>query len=63
MGAVPDLPRLFLLDEEYSITVREAELAWVAGVLAALRAGELTWSAEWIHAVAEKFGQRTSDVV
>lgn len=63
MGAVPDLPRLFLLDEEYSITVREAELAWVTGVLAALRSGELTWSAEWIRAVAEKFGQRTSDVV
>ncbi len=55
MRAVPDLPRLFLLDEEYSLAVREAELTWVAGVLAALRSGELTWSAEWIRAVAEKF--------
>jgi hypothetical protein len=54
-AAVPDLPRLFLLDEEYSIAVREAELTWVEGVLAALRGGELTWSEEWIRAVAEKF--------
>jgi DNA-binding PadR family transcriptional regulator len=52
---VPDLPRLFLLDDEYSHAVREAELAWVEGVLAALRSGELTWSAEWIREVAEKF--------
>lgn len=55
LRAVPDLPRLFLLDDEYSITVREAELAWVEGVLAALRSGELTWSEEWIRAVAERF--------
>lgn len=53
--AVPDLPRLFLLDDEYTLAVREAELRWVDGVLDALRSGELTWSAEWIRAVAEKF--------
>ena len=55
MGTVPDLPRLFLLDDEYSLAVREAELTWIDGVLAALRSGELTWSAEWIQAVAERF--------
>ena len=55
MAAVPDLPRLFLLDEEYSIAVREAELRWVEAVLASLRSGELTWSEEWIRAVAERF--------
>lgn len=54
-AAVPDLPRLFLLDDEYLIAVREAELRWVEGVLRALRSGELTWSEEWIRAVAEKF--------
>ncbi|MEU5848755.1 PadR family transcriptional regulator [Saccharopolyspora shandongensis] len=54
LQAVPELPRLFLLDEEYSIAVREAELKWIEGVLAALRSGELTWSEEWIRAVAEK---------
>ncbi|MFC4858726.1 PadR family transcriptional regulator [Actinophytocola glycyrrhizae] len=55
MAAVPDLPRLFLLDEEYSIAVREAEQRWVDGVLDALRSGELTWSEEWIRKVADKF--------
>jgi DNA-binding PadR family transcriptional regulator len=55
MRAVPGLPRLFLLDDEYSLAVREAELTWVDGVLDALRSGELTWSEEWIRAVAEKF--------
>jgi DNA-binding PadR family transcriptional regulator len=55
LRAVPELPRLFLLDEEYSIAIREAELKWIESVLAALRSGELTWSAEWIRAVAAKF--------
>jgi DNA-binding PadR family transcriptional regulator len=55
MAAVADLPRLFLLDEEYSVALREAELSWVEGVLEALRSGELTWSAEWIKEIAEKF--------
>jgi hypothetical protein len=54
MAAASDLPRLFLLDEEYSIAVREAELRWVDGVLDALRSGELTWSEEWIRSIAEK---------
>jgi DNA-binding PadR family transcriptional regulator len=55
MAAVPDLPRLFLLDDEYSLAVREAELRWVDGILAALRSGELTWSEQWIRSVAERF--------
>jgi DNA-binding PadR family transcriptional regulator len=55
LNAPPDLPRLFRLDEEYSIAVREAELNWIKGVLEALRSGELAWSEEWIRAVAEKF--------
>jgi DNA-binding PadR family transcriptional regulator len=54
LAAFPELPRLFRLDDEYTLAVREAELRWVDGVVAALRSGELTWSAEWIHAVAEE---------
>ena len=54
LAAVPDLPRLFTLDEEYLLAVRGAELRWVDGVLDALRSGELTWSEEWIRQVAEK---------
>lgn len=50
----PELPRLFRLDDEYLLAVREAELRWVEEVVAALRSGELTWSEEWIRSVAEK---------
>jgi DNA-binding PadR family transcriptional regulator len=51
------LPRLFLLDDEYAAAVRDAELRWVRSVIAALRAGELTWSEESIRALAERLGQ------
>ncbi|OLF17378.1 PadR family transcriptional regulator [Actinophytocola xanthii] len=50
--AMGDLPRLFLLDDEYLVTMRESELRWVEGVAADLRAGRLTWSEEWIRDVA-----------
>ena len=56
--AVPELPRLFLLDDEYACVMREAELRWVGTVLDALRSGELTWSAEWIRQVAERLGSQ-----
>jgi DNA-binding PadR family transcriptional regulator len=55
MDSVPDLPRLFLLEEEYRRTVLEAELAWVRGVIADLRAGRLTWSREMQRELAAKF--------
>lgn len=56
MAAVPDLPRLFLLDDEYTHALRMAEMRWVEGMIGALQSGELTWSEEWIRAVAAKFG-------
>jgi DNA-binding PadR family transcriptional regulator len=54
LAEFPELPRLFRLDDEYLLAVREAELRWVNGVLEALRMGELTWSEEWIREIAEK---------
>jgi DNA-binding PadR family transcriptional regulator len=50
--AVPDLPRLFLLDDEYLVTMRETELRWIEGVVADLRSGRLSWSEEWIRDIA-----------
>lgn len=43
------LPRVTLLDDEYLTAVTEAELRWVEGVVAALQAGELTWSLEMLQ--------------
>jgi DNA-binding PadR family transcriptional regulator len=51
----PDLPRLFLLEEEYRQAVLEAELAWLRSVIADLREGRLTWNREWLEAIAEQF--------
>lgn len=49
------LPRLFLLDDEYAIAMRTAEIAWLDGVLEQLATGELDWSAEWIAEIAAQF--------
>jgi DNA-binding PadR family transcriptional regulator len=51
----PDLPRLFLLEEEYRRTLLRAELRWLRGVIADLRDGRLTWSREWLHEIAAAF--------
>jgi DNA-binding PadR family transcriptional regulator len=59
--AEPDLPRLFLLEEEYRRAVLETELAWVRGVIADLRAGRLTWSQEMQQELAEKFNPPEED--
>jgi DNA-binding PadR family transcriptional regulator len=47
--SVYDVPRLFLLEEEYKRTLLAAELAWVQGVIEDLKSGDLTWSEEWLE--------------
>jgi DNA-binding PadR family transcriptional regulator len=61
MRSVPDLPRLFLLEEEYRREVLETELAWVRGVIADLREGRLTWSQEMQQELAAKFNPPEED--
>jgi DNA-binding PadR family transcriptional regulator len=51
----PDLPRLFMLEEEYRRAVLRAELAWVRDVIADLREGRLTWDEQWLRDVAAQF--------
>jgi DNA-binding PadR family transcriptional regulator len=40
------LPRVTLMDDEYQRALISAELAWVDGVVADLRSGQLSWSYE-----------------
>lgn len=54
-NAPPELPRLFLLEEEYRVTMLEAELGWVRGVIDELDAGRLSWSREWLQEIAAQF--------
>ena len=51
----PELPRLFLLEEEYRIALLGAELTFLSGVIEDLKAGRLTWSEEWLRQVATQF--------
>jgi DNA-binding PadR family transcriptional regulator len=51
----PQLPRLFLLEEEYRRTLLAAELEWVRGVVDDLRDGRLTWSERWLREMAAAF--------
>jgi DNA-binding PadR family transcriptional regulator len=48
-----DLPRLFLLEDEYIRALIEAELHWLRALIDDLRTGEITWDASWLAAVAE----------
>jgi DNA-binding PadR family transcriptional regulator len=62
LGSIPDLPRLFLLDEEYRRALLVAELTWVRSVVADLRAGHLDWDESWRRKVAEKFDLPVDEV-
>ncbi len=44
------VPRLFLVENEYLRAVGRAERAWVAGLVAEIEAGTLTWSLESVRA-------------
>ncbi|MQA97123.1 MAG: PadR family transcriptional regulator [Streptosporangiales bacterium] len=45
----PDLPRLFLVEDEYQRTVDRAELDWLRSLVADLRSGALTWNQDWLR--------------
>jgi DNA-binding PadR family transcriptional regulator len=44
----PDLPRLFLLEEEYRKAVLTAQLSWLRTVIDDLQSGQLTWNEQWL---------------
>jgi DNA-binding PadR family transcriptional regulator len=51
-AAAVNLPRLFLLESEYMLSMLKAELRWVRSVSNDLRNGKLTWDQEWIKPFA-----------
>jgi DNA-binding PadR family transcriptional regulator len=54
-AAPPELPRLFLLEEEYRAAMLGTELAWLRGVIDDLQAGRITWSEESLRQAFEMF--------
>jgi DNA-binding PadR family transcriptional regulator len=55
LGSAGQLPRLFLLEEEYRRAVLQVELTWIRSVIEDLRAGRLTWSEKWLREIAAAF--------
>ncbi len=43
------LPRLFLIEDEYSRAMLRTELEWVRALADDLRTGRITWSEEWFE--------------
>lgn len=43
------VPRLFLIEVEYVLSILQTELAWVTSVVADLDTGRLTWNADWVR--------------
>jgi DNA-binding PadR family transcriptional regulator len=54
-AAPPELPRLFLLEEEYRAAILRAELEWLRGAIDDLKSGRITWSEEWLRDIAQAF--------
>ena len=51
----PELPRLFVLEEEYRAAMLETELTWLRNLIEDLRSGRITWSEESLRRAAEMF--------
>ena len=61
LNANPDLPRLFLLEEEYRHAVLTAQLAWLRRVIDDIDAERLTWSERWIAEIFTAFNPETPE--
>lgn len=57
----PDVPRLFLLEEEYRHAVLTTEQKWLSSVIADLDAHRITWSEEWLRQIATAFDENKKD--
>jgi DNA-binding PadR family transcriptional regulator len=49
-----NLPRLFVVESEHELMLREAELEWVRGIVKQMKAGELGSLSEWRSLHAER---------
>lgn len=59
--AAGDLPRLFLLEDEYRAALLKSELKWLEAVIADLRKGSLRWNEPWRRAVAAKHSPKEKE--
>ena len=55
LGESMQLPRVLVIESEYGLAIRQAEIDWVRGLVNDLKAGRLAWTAEELKQLAEKF--------
>jgi DNA-binding PadR family transcriptional regulator len=61
---VPNLPRIFLLEEEYMAAAVRGEIKWLRGIIAELRSGTLTFpSEEEIRQIGPEVGGPSEEAV
>jgi DNA-binding PadR family transcriptional regulator len=53
--APPGMPRVFLIEDEYRVTMLRAEEAWLRAVIDDLASGRFTWDAELVQATLAQF--------
>jgi DNA-binding PadR family transcriptional regulator len=58
---IPNLPRLFLIEDEYRAAMVRAEIEWLRSVIDDLRSGRLTWSEQWLRQIAKKLASQAGD--
>jgi DNA-binding PadR family transcriptional regulator len=56
-----DLPRLFLIEEEYRKAIVQADLNWTLSLVEDLKTGRLTWNEAWLRQFAEMAGNHAGD--
>jgi DNA-binding PadR family transcriptional regulator len=61
LAAYPELPRLFLLDEEYRSVALRAELDWIRSLSDDIRSGRLGWDEDWMRDMAARFNPPTDE--
>lgn len=52
-----DVPRLFLIEDEYLIAMTKAELRWVESLIAEITQKEVTWTREWLDTIRSTSGE------
>jgi len=55
LGESMQLPRVLVIESEYGLAIRQAELDWVRALVNDLKAGRLAWTEKELKQLAEKF--------
>jgi DNA-binding PadR family transcriptional regulator len=58
--ATMNLPRVFLLEEEYVRAITRAEREWVAEIVGDLRSGRVSWNEQWLREISARFAPDSS---